>query len=294
MESERFGTVVIVGVGLIGGSIGAALRTRQLADRVIGVGRDQGRLQEAVQLGAIDSGSTDLSTAVVDAEVAVVCTPVSRIAQDVRSIARSARDPVLITDAGSTKQQIISTLEADERSRRLFVGAHPLAGSERRGVAHARHNLFENSVCVLTPTDQTSDQQLIEADRFWSSLGCRTIRLNPEDHDRALGRTSHLPHVLASALALTVPIDELQLAAGSYRDGTRVAASDPALWADIFLENKDSVLGAISEFEAQLDQLREAIELGNRGRLIELGAQARDLRLRRDEVLGSTHAVNDP
>lgn len=151
-----------------------------------------------------------------------------------------------MTDAGSTKRTIVEAAEADPLSRAKFVAAHPIAGSERSGVAHARADLFDGRVCVLTPTEQTPPDSLERARGFWSALGCRVIELDPTTHDAHFARTSHLPHAVAVALASLVGPDLVPLAAGAYRDATRVAGAEAALWAPIFLENRRPCLEALS------------------------------------------------
>ena len=276
---ERLGTVAIVGVGLIGGSIGLTLRTKTLAGRVVGIGRDASRLEEARRLGAIDAYETDLGRGVAEAEVAVVCTPVTRIVEDILDAARLGPGSILVTDAGSTKSRIVDGVECDPRGRAAFVGAHPIAGSERQGVAFARADLFEGRSCVLTPTSLTPPDRLDRARSFWAGLGCRLFEVDPAGHDERLALTSHLPHVVAAALAGSVPPDLLPLAAGAYRDGTRVAGSDAALWAGIFVENRRPVLEALDEFEAQLAAFREALKADDPARLVAWWDAARSRRI---------------
>jgi prephenate dehydrogenase len=252
--------VAIVGVGLIGGSIGLAVRARGQSGRVIGIGRSAERLRDAVVCGAIDEATTDLARGVAEADVVVVCTPVTQIAADVHRAAAHGPKEMLVTDAGSTKRRIVEDVERISGSRAVFVGGHPLAGSERKGVEHARADLFERRVCVLTPTADTPPDRLERARGFWASLGCRLIELAPAAHDEALALTSHLPHALAAALAAAVPGESLPLAAGAFRDGTRVAGSDAALWAGIFLENRAPLLRALDRFETQLGVFRRALE----------------------------------
>jgi prephenate dehydrogenase len=260
---ERSATVAIVGVGLIGGSIGLSLRAGSPGGRVIGIGRSAERLREAVALGAIDEATTDLDAGVAAADVVVVCTPVTQIADDVRQAAAHGPADLLVTDAGSTKRGIVEAVESEARSRAVFVGGHPLAGSERTGVAHARADLFEGRVCVLTPTARTPPDRLDRAHGFWTRLGCRVIELDPATHDQALALTSHLPHAVAAALAAAIPADALRLAAGAYRDGTRVAGSDASLWTGIFLENRTPLLQALDRFQDQLKTFRQALEAGD-------------------------------
>lgn len=281
---RRLGTVAIIGVGLIGGSIGQAIRSRGLADRVIGIGRDAERLAEAVHHGAIDAGTTELSQGVDGAEVVVVCTPVTRIADDVRQVAKLGHHGILITDAGSTKQRIVEAVELDPRARACFVGGHPIAGSERKGVAHAAPDLFETKACILTPTAQTPPDRLQRARIFWSRLGCRLIELSPAEHDSALALTSHLPHAVAAALAGSIPNETLTMAAGAYRDGTRVAGSDASLWAGIFRENRAPILESLKTFRDSLAGLEAALVADDELAIIAWWENARSRRVHFDSL----------
>ncbi|WP_435007291.1 prephenate dehydrogenase [Tundrisphaera lichenicola] len=281
---KQSGTVAIVGVGLIGGSIGLALRSKSRAARVIGIGRDRSRLEEARRLGAIDDYSTDMAEGVAHAEVAVICTPVTRLVEDALEAARFGPESILVTDAGSTKARIVEGVEANARGRAAFVGAHPIAGSERQGVAHARADLFEGRSCVLTPTDRTPPDRLERARAFWTGLGCRLFEIDPATHDNRLARTSHLPHAVAAALAASIPPEMLPMAAGAYRDGTRVAGADAGIWTAIFLENPRPILNALNEFESHLADFRDALESGDEARLRAWWEQARGHRSRFDHA----------
>lgn len=256
---ERLGTVAIVGVGLIGGSVGMTLRARRLADHIVGIGRDPTRLSAAIRRGAIDSAQTDLARGVAEADVAVVCTPVGRIVEDSVAAALHGPSHLLVTDAGSSKAAIVASVEATPCAREKFVGAHPIAGSERSGVEAASADLFLDRCCILAPTDRTSAERLGRARAFWGSLGCNVSEMSPQSHDQALALTSHLPHVVSSALAGVVPTELLGYSAGAFRDGTRVAASDATLWAEIFLANRGNLLHALERFEGRLRGFRAAI-----------------------------------
>ena len=251
--------MAIVGVGLIGGSVGMALRARRLADNVVGVGRDAERLNAAIRRGAIDSAQTDLARGVAEADVVVVCTPVGRIAEDSLAAALHGPAHLLVTDAGSTKSAIVASLEATPEAREKFVGAHPIAGSERSGVEAASADLFLDRCCILATTERTPAERLRRARTFWLSLGCQVHEMSPESHDHALALTSHLPHVVSSALAGVVPPELLSYSAGAFRDGTRVAASDAGLWAEIFLANRRNLLQALDGFEGRLQGFRAAL-----------------------------------
>ncbi len=256
---EGLGTVAVVGVGLIGGSIGMALRARGLAKEVVGVGRDLASLEVARERGAIDRATTDLARGVAEADVVVVCTPVGRVAEDVRRAADSAPPEALVTDAGSTKRAIVEAVEKSPRAAGMFVAAHPLAGSERSGAAFARADLYRDRVCVLTPTTRTPPGRLRRARTFWSGLGCRIVEMGPAEHDEVVAFTSHLPHALAAALAGAVPADWHPLAAGAFRDCTRVAGADTELWTAIFRENRGPLMNAVGKLQDRLAALKYAL-----------------------------------
>ena len=259
--------VVIVGVGLIGGSIGRALRERGAAVCVVGVDLDAARLQQAIDLGAIDHAAPDLAEALAEADVVVMSAPVPSTVGLVRAASRLGRDSLLITDVGSAKARIVAEVEADDLARSRFVGSHPIAGSERQGVAHARADLFDGKVCALTPTPRTPLDRVERTHRFWASLGASTIEIDPMLHDAHLATTSHLPHAVASALAAVVPPDLFPFAAGAYRDGTRVAGAEANLWAGIFLDNRQPILDALTRFEEELHTFRAALDAGDADRL---------------------------
>lgn len=255
----RLGRVAVVGVGLIGGSIGMALRDRGFASTVVGVGRNPRTLERARVRGAIDEATTDLPQGVAEADVVVVCTPVDRIVEDARRVADAAPGTALITDAGSTKRRIVEGVDQQPRVAERFVGAHPMSGSERSGVDFARADLFQNRVCVLTPTSRTPAAKLHAAREFWSSLGCRILEMGPSEHDEVVAHTSHLPHAVAASLAAAVPADWLPLAAGAFRDCSRVAGADAELWTAIFRENRGPLMTAIGKFQDRLATLKYAL-----------------------------------
>jgi len=249
--------VAIVGVGLIGGSIGRALRERGLAKRVIGIGRRQSSLDRALACGAIDTATTDLAAGVADAELVVVATPVDSVAQDVAKVLSAAAADAFVTDAGSTKASICAAVEIAAENCDQFVGSHPLAGDHRSGPEHARADLLEDKLVVITPTGATSATTTARIQDFWESLGSRIAVMSPQEHDQALATTSHLPHLLASALAFNTPEEWLMLAASGWADTTRIAAADPKLWTQIFLDNRTDVLGALDRLVQQLQSVRD-------------------------------------
>lgn len=283
----EFDTVAIVGVGLIGGSIGLAVRERKLARQVIGIGRDEERLDRAKELGAIDAGTTVVAHGVEAAQLVIVCTPVDSIADMVSQAAGHCANRTLITDAGSTKAKIAERVEhllIDRRDGPRFVGSHPLAGDHRTGVDYARADLFDGRKAIVTPTEKTHRAAVVEIGGFWQSLGADVVVMSPGEHDEALAATSHLPHLIASALALSTPKDLLPLAATGWRDTTRIAGGDPHLWRAIFNANRDEVLAALKRFECWTAEFREILTLGQDDRLERLLQRANWMKKNRDAL----------
>jgi prephenate dehydrogenase len=271
-------TLAIVGVGLIGGSIGLAAKQRRLAERVLGAGRQHASLQRAQAAGAIDEGFLEVVEAVRRADVVVFCTPVDRIAEQLLKVGPACAPGALLTDAGSTKAAIVRAVDGRLPKGISFVGSHPLAGSEKRGPEHAAADLFENRLTIVTPTPQTEPAAVERTTAFWQGLGSRVCLMDPEEHDRALALTSHLPHLTAAALAGILRPELYDLTAGGFRDTTRIAAGDPSIWTGIFLQNKEAVLAALASFDERLDRFREALTAGDRAALDALLDQAKKVR----------------
>ncbi|MGA2257848.1 MAG: prephenate dehydrogenase [Thermoguttaceae bacterium] len=264
---KRLGNVAIVGVGLIGGSIGLALRQRNLAENIIGIGRRQVSLRIARRVGAITHTTIDLAKGVAQADLVIVCTPVGYIAARVQETARYCPEGTLITDAGSTKQQIVAALDNQLPRGCRFLGGHPIAGSEKTGANYSKAELFDGRVAVLTPTKNTraEDYDMLEA--FWQSLGSVVVQMSPEEHDRALAVTSHLPHMAAAALANTVTENFFRLAGTGLLDTARLASGDTNLWKQILMQNRENVLTALEQYHAQLQTLHTAIRSGDEAAL---------------------------
>jgi prephenate dehydrogenase len=268
-------TVAILGVGLLGGSIGLALRRRGLARHVVGIGRSLTNLQVAADRGAVSATTTSLPQGVAEAELTIVCTPVGEIAGHVRQVAAACPAGALITDVGSIKSQIVSELDGSLPRGVRFVGSHPLAGSEKGGAGAASETLFEGRTVVVTPTERTAEadrQTLVE---FWTSLGARVVIDTAQRHDQTLASTSHLPHLLASALAAATPREQLPLTATGWADTTRIAAGDPELWQQILLGNRQPVLEALSRFELLLSEMKAAITAESASKLKEFLAEGK-------------------
>ncbi len=276
--------LTILGVGLLGGSVGLAAKARNVAAHVRGVGRDERNLARARSAGAIDSYSLDAAEAVADADIVVVCTPVDRIAADVLAVAKAAPASCLITDVGSTKGNILAALAGKMSAMGpTFVPAHPLAGSEKRGSANANADLFVDRLVITTPTAETDGEATAAVEFFWRQLGARVLRMTPTEHDEALASTSHLPHAVASALAGVTPTEWLNLTAGGFRDCTRIAAGDPDLWAAIFEANSPAVLGALDQYLLRLQGFRGILAAGDHEALLRWLAEGKRVR----DALGS-------
>ncbi len=266
---RQFGTVAVVGVGLIGGSLGMALKRRRLAHQVIGIGRRRERLDTAVALGAIDAGTTNLGEGLAEADLVVLCTTVGHIIGTLRETLERIKSGAIVTDVGSTKGAIVAAAAGAP----FFVGSHPMAGSEQGGVEAATPLLFEEATWAITPTETTDPHALEMVRALAQEVGATTLILSPEAHDRMLAVTSHLPHVLASALmrqaARTQQTDPQtqQLTAGSFADATRVAASSPDIWRDVCLTNRDALLAALREYRAELDVLESAVAEADAARI---------------------------
>ncbi|MFY8220636.1 MAG: prephenate dehydrogenase [Pirellulales bacterium] len=271
--------VTIVGVGLIGGSVGLALRDRKLAGRVIGVGRSAKSLTEAKRLGTVTETTADLAQAVASADVVVVTTGVAAIPGMLDAVDAAVQPGTLLTDAGSTKASIVAAWEKHRRTRRgRFVGAHPIAGSHRRGPAAASADLFTGRVTVVTPGRATPAADVEETGAFWAALGATVFTMSPAQHDRLLAATSHAPHLLAAALAAATPAEARQFTAGGWRDTTRIAAGDPDLWADILLDNAAAVAKALSRIAGATEKMLTALEKGDRRKLVSLLHAAKEAR----------------
>lgn len=263
-----YNKLAIVGVGLIGGSAALALRRAGQTGEIIGVGRDSESLKQAVELGVIDQ-ATSLEEAVRDADIILLATPVGQIPGLMRQLDGIAPSHTVITDAGSTKGDVVAAARQNLPSRlSRFVPAHPIAGAEKSGVTAARAELFSGKNVVLTPLDETDDDATRKAAAFWQACGANLAEMSVEEHDRIFAAVSHLPHLLAFALVDDIarrPNAEkiLGFAAGGFRDFSRIASSSPEMWRDISLANREALLGEIDAYQAELALVRKMLADGD-------------------------------
>lgn len=277
--ARQWECVAIVGVGLIGASIGQALLRRGSAKRVVGIARRQTTLRAARRVGAVTNTTIDPYKGVSEAELVVVCTPPDTVVDLVRRTAEHCPEGTLFTDVASTKAKIAAALDGTLPRGCRFLGSHPLAGGEKTGPSYSDPNLFEGRVTVLTPTSQTSADDFDALEEFWSSLGSVVIQMAPEEHDRALAETSHFPHMLAALLAGMLPEPYFRLTGTGFLDTTRIAAGDVEMWTQICMQNRRNLLEVCRKFGERLRHMASALEKGDAPavqQILTLGKKNRD------------------
>ncbi len=276
--------LLIVGVGLIGGSLARALRRAGFAGEIIGCGRSLTHLERAVELGVIDQATTDLAAAAAEADGIVLCVPVLAIEAVLRELAPHLRHDAIITDVGSTKGSVVAAARAVFGTLPAnFVPGHPIAGTERNGVEASFAELFDGRRVILTPEPETGGAALERVRELWQACGADVVEMSAEHHDQVLAETSHLPHVLAYTLVdnLARKAERREIfryAAGGFRDFTRIASSDPAMWRDICLANRAALGEALRDFRADLDRIITAVEQGDESTLIDRFSRAKTAR----------------
>jgi prephenate dehydrogenase len=290
--SQSFNHVLIHGVGLLGASLGLALKKHRLAHTITGVGRaNSPSLSIAQSRHAIDHASTDLASAVPAADLVILCTPIRQFPAAFQTLAPALRPGTIVTDVGSTKSDVCRWASELLPPHVHFIGSHPMAGSEKSGPQAARDNLYHNAVCLLCPPASAESQPAFARIRhLWSTLGMRLIELMPDVHDRWVATISHLPHAVAFALVNAASHEPkmLEAVAGGFLDTTRVASSDVSMWTDIFLTNRAAVLASLDVFSADLAALRDAIAAENEPALRDILTRAKRSR---DDLLARRQAA---
>jgi len=261
----EFNKITVVGLGLIGGSLALALKESKQVKTVVGIDPNDDSIKYAFNNGIINEGSSDINEVITDSDIIVISNYVGMIVDTAKSIAKIATDGSIITDVGSVKSSVVSRIETYLPDNLHFVGGHPIAGTENSGVQFADSNLFIDRRCILTPTDKTDFEAKSNVKSMWELVGSHVYEMDPETHDHIFGIVSHLPHVVAYSLMNSVlnAQDSEQLmdfAGGGLKDYTRVAASSPEMWTEIFKANKAQLLKAISSFKISLEEIEASIE----------------------------------
>ena len=261
----RWKKITIVGVGLLGGSLGLAIKQRRLANKVVGFVRRAASVSECRRAGAVDEVTQDLPGAVKGADLIILCTPIAQMRPRVKEMLSALKPGAIVTDVGSVKCSVVGELEPlIVLAGAHFVGSHPMAGAEKNGVAAARADLFVNAACVTTPTKKSDPGALRRVEQFWRAVGGRVLRLSPELHDALVSRSSHLPHVVACGLANYVlnsayPKQQPVLCANGFRDTTRIASGSPEMWRDIAMANRRNLTRSLDAFIDDLQRFRRAL-----------------------------------
>lgn len=262
-----FRRVAIIGVGLIGGSLAKAIKKHRLAKEVVGVSQGHATLATAMKEGVIDQAYHDVGKAVANADLVVLAAPVGIIAGMLSMLGEHLMRGAIVTDVGSAKVQIVTAAQKYLPAHVFFVGSHPLAGSEKRGVEFASAELFEKTSCIMTPTDKTHRGAKEKVKLLWTKVGAAVKFMPPEEHDKVLAYISHLPHMMAYALMETIPPDFLEYAAQGLKDTTRIAASSPPMWTDIALSNKKNLIKSLDELVKNVSIIRKSIGTGDQKNL---------------------------
>ena len=291
MKAFHCDKLVVIGVGLIGGSVAIALRKVGQVGRIVGVGRGRANIQRALELGVIDEASDDIASAVREADIVLMAVPVQQNDHVLARLSDSIDRETLLTDAGSTKMDFVAAIRR-LMPRRLanIVPAHPIAGAELTGVEAASAGLFNNRNVVLTPLPETQAGAVERIQTMWQACGASVSRMSAEHHDRVFSAVSHLPHMLAYALVHMIATREdarelFSFAAGGFRDFTRIASSSPEMWRDIATANREALLADIAQFQQQLAELANLIrdaDAGQLGLVFETARNARNAWLRRE------------
>ncbi len=265
----QFQKITIVGVGLLGGSLGLAIKQRRLASKVDGYVRRSASISECEEAGVVDHATRDIKRAVENADLIILSTPLSRMRELSEEMVPALKPGAIVTDVGSVKASVVQELETlFSKANTHFIGSHPMAGGEKTGVSAAKADLFEKAVCVVTPTAQSNVQAVEAVETFWKSVGSRTVKLSPETHDELVSRSSHLPHVIAAELANYVlspthAKEQALLCANGFRDTTRIASGSPEMWCDISLANQKNLSRVLGIYIEGLEEFRQALDSGD-------------------------------
>ena len=285
MTEPQFARVGLVGIGLINSSLARVLRREKLAGEIVACARRQETLDKAMELGICDRVTTDPAAAAKDADLVVLGTPLSAYGEIARLVGPALKPGAIVTDVGSVKQAVIRDIAPHIPAGAHFVPGHPVAGTEHSGPASGFAELFHDRWCILTPSAETDAGALATVTALWQAAGMRVVTMDAEHHDLVLAMTSHLPHLIAytivgtaTDLEDTLKSEVIKFSAGGFRDFTRIAASDPVMWRDIFLNNREAVLELLQRFSEDLTALQRAIRWGEGQKLEDLFTRTRAVR----------------
>jgi len=282
-----FQKMLIIGVGLIGGSLALAARSKGLVGQIMGMGRSEDSLKKALELGVLDQTTMDLKEGLMGTDLVVLATPVGDFEDWAHKISQHSIKGLIVTDVGSVKGNLVMHLEEILGDQAIFVGGHPIAGSEKSGVAASRDSLFEGARCILTPTAKTPSEALKRVQSLWEGIGSKVSLIDPFIHDRLLSTVSHLPHMVAYALVNTVMdakfegYDPVSYAGGGFRDFTRIAASSGEMWKDICFYNREALVEMIEVYQKNMEHLKQTILKGDQEELMKIFGRAKRLKERK-------------
>ncbi len=284
-EGKLFDRVCLIGLGLIGSSIGAGIHKWGLADHVSGYARSQETRQTAAKIGFIDSVHESAAEAAVDADLVIICAPIGAMEAIAKEIAPVLKPGCILSDVGSVKKAVIAAIAPHISDNIYFIPGHPIAGSEKSGPDSGYPELFVDRWCILTPVEGTDKIAVEKLRKFWLALGSSVEIMTPSHHDSVLAITSHLPHLIAYSIVSTASDLEdvtrsevIKFSAGGFRDFTRIAASDPTMWRDVFLTNKEAVLEMLGRFSEDLSALQRSIRWGDGDALFDLFTRSKETR----------------
>ncbi len=284
-ENILFNKVAVMGVGLMGGSLGMALRNRKLSGEVTGIFRQKDKIKKARELGAVDTGTTSIMSGLKDAELVIMGTPVGITVSLIKEMIPFLEPGCIITDLGSTKSKLTREIEKILPPHLYFVGGHPMTGSEESGVEAANPYLLENAIYVLTAGSKTNINALQAVKLMVEETGAQSLVMEPEEHDLLVASVSHLPHLTAVALVNTIPDTgadlkkALLLAAGGFRDTTRIAMSNPHMWQDICMSNREMILKCLKAFKEQVEAMEDILNREKEEKIKAELEKARELRI---------------
>ena len=283
--SAMFGRVALIGIGLIGSSLAHIMRREKLCGHISGFARSSTTRAKALELGLVDSVHETAADAVRDADLVILCSPVGTYGGIAREIATTLMAGAILTDVGSVKGAVLRDVEPHVPNTVHFIPGHPIAGTEQSGPESGFAELFVGRWCILTPVEHSDPVAVAKLEAFWRACGSNVEVMTADHHDRVLAITSHLPHLIAyNIVATAADLEEvtdsevIKFSAGGFRDFTRIAASDPVMWRDVFLNNKEAVLEMLGRFSEDLSALQRAIRWGDGDTLHELFSRAREIR----------------